>query len=70
MQFSISDPQQVLPLAKIALKADALGYPECRDGTPLDLLDGLPGSFAGSPVFPAGLIEVRDKSVGLKGHRM
>jgi hypothetical protein len=42
INFSIAEPQQVLPLAKIALKADALGYPECRDGTPLDCLPDFP----------------------------
>ena len=39
----------VLPLAKIALEAHALGYPEARDDAPLDLLAGLFGSFARSP---------------------
>ena len=29
-----------------------------RDDTPLDLLAGLSGSFARSPIFPPGLIEV------------
>jgi hypothetical protein len=56
-----ADPEQVLPLAKIALKAHALGNQEACDDTPLNLLSGLSGSFAGSPVFPSGLIEVRNK---------
>jgi len=38
---SISDPQEVLPLAKLALEAHALGDLECRDHAPLDLLAGL-----------------------------
>ena len=31
---SIFDPQQLLPLAKFALKAHSLGYLECLDDTP------------------------------------
>jgi hypothetical protein len=50
-------------LQKFALKAHALGNPEGSDDIPLDLLAGLPGSFAGSSAFPSSLIEVRDKSV-------
>jgi hypothetical protein len=38
----------VLPLAKIALKAHALGDLEARDDSPLDLLAGLSGCFAGA----------------------
>ena len=67
---SISDPQQVLPLAKVALEAHALGNLEARDDAPLDLLAGLSGRFARSPIFPPGLIEVRDKSVALDGRRL
>jgi hypothetical protein len=40
----IADPQEVLPLAKFALKGHALGDPECDDA-PLDLLAGLSGQF-------------------------
>ena len=39
-KFSITDPQQVLPLAKFALEAHALGKPEARDDAPLDFLAG------------------------------
>ena len=48
----------VLPLAKFALKAHALGDPEACDDAPLDSLAGLPGSLARSSVFPSRLIEV------------
>ena len=66
----MSNPQEVLPLAKIALKAHALGNLERRDHAPFDLLAGLSGSFAGPPIFPSGLIEVRNKSVALDGCRL
>jgi hypothetical protein len=49
LQFSIANPQQIFPLAKVALEANALGNLKRRDNAPLDLLAGLPGSFAGSP---------------------
>jgi hypothetical protein len=55
---------------QVALNAHALGDLECRDDTPLDLLVGLSGSFARSPIRPAGLIEVRNKSVALDGCRL
>jgi hypothetical protein len=42
---SISDPQQVLPLAKFALKAHAFCNLEARDDTSLDLLARLSGSL-------------------------
>ena len=58
LQFAIANPQQVFPLAKLSLKAHALGDLEARDDTPLDLLAGLSGSFPRSSVLPAGLIEV------------
>jgi hypothetical protein len=62
-----SQPQKVFPLAKFAVEARALGDLECRDDAPVDLLAGLSGSFARSPVSPPGLIEVRNKSVPLDG---
>ena len=34
----ITDPQQVLPLAKFAFEAHALGNPEARDNAPLNFL--------------------------------
>ena len=43
---SISDPQQMLPLAKFALKANSFGYPEGRDHAPFDLLASLACAFA------------------------
>ena len=52
---SISDSHQVLPLAKLALKAHACRNPETRDDAPLDLLARLSGSFAGSPILPSRL---------------
>jgi hypothetical protein len=42
---SISNTREALPVAKFALKANALGNLECRDDAPLDLLAGFPGSF-------------------------
>jgi CDGSH-type Zn-finger protein len=41
-KFSIADSEQVLPLAKFALEAHALGNPDGRDDTPLDLLTAFP----------------------------
>ena len=69
-RLSYSNPKQVLPLAKFALEAHALGDLKRRDDTPLDLLAGLPGCFAGPPVFPPGLIKVRNKSIALDGCRL
>jgi hypothetical protein len=37
-QFSLADAQQVLPLAKVGLEADALGDLKRRDDAPLDLI--------------------------------
>jgi hypothetical protein len=37
---SISDPQQILPLAKVALEPHALGDPKRRDDASLDFLAG------------------------------
>ena len=37
----LADPQQVLPVAKFSLKAQALGDPETCDDAPFDLLAGL-----------------------------
>ena len=62
----MSNPQEVLPLSKVALEAHALGGLKCRDDTPLDLLAGLSGSFACSPVLPSRLIEVRNKSFAIE----
>ena len=44
----------MLPLAKFALEPDTLGYQECRNDAPLDLLAGFPSSFARSTVVQAG----------------
>jgi hypothetical protein len=41
-------------LPKLTLEAHALGDLKARDDAPLDLLAGLSGSFARSPVFAAG----------------
>ena len=58
---SISNPQHVLPLPEFALEAHAFS------DLPLDLLAGLCGGFARSPILPAGLIKVGNKSVALTG---
>jgi hypothetical protein len=41
----IVNSQQVLPLAKVAVEAHALGDPKRRDDASLDLLAALSGSF-------------------------
>jgi hypothetical protein len=40
------------------------------ESPPLDLLAGLSGSFARSPILPAGLIEMGHKSIALDGCRL
>ena len=57
-------------MTKFALKSHALRNLEARDNASLDLLAGLSGGFARSPVLPSGLIEVRNKSVALDGCRL
>jgi hypothetical protein len=64
---SISDPQQVLPLAKVALKAYALGHLKRRDDAPLDLLAGFSGALASRAVFPARPVEMSREVVVLAG---
>ena len=46
LQFSISNSQQVLPLAKFAFEPHALGDLKRRDDATLDLLAGLSGALA------------------------
>jgi hypothetical protein len=46
MIVSISDPQQMLPLPKVAAEAHALRFSKRRDDTPLDLLAALSSVFA------------------------
>jgi hypothetical protein len=48
---SIVNPQQVFPLARIALEAHAFGNLKGRDEAPLDLLAALSGPIASHPVF-------------------
>ena len=67
---SIFNPEQVLPLSKLALKAHTLRDPEARDDAPFDLLAGLASRFTATPVFPARLIEVGNKPVALDGCRL
>ena len=55
-QFSVPNPQQVLPLPYIALEAHTFGNLKRRDHAPLDLLPRLPASFACSTRLAAGLI--------------
>ena len=45
-QISISNPQQFLPLSKVALEPDALGDLERRDQTSFDLLATFSGMIA------------------------
>ena len=45
-KISISNPQQFLPLAKLALEPDALGDLERRDQTSFDLLAAFAGVIA------------------------
>src|SRR4029077_73402 len=51
-KFSITDPQEVLPLSKVALEAHACDNPEARDDAPLNFLAGLASGFACSPTRP------------------
>jgi hypothetical protein len=55
---SISDAQQVFPFAKVAPEAHAFRDLECRDHTPFDLLAGLSGSFASSPMLVSSFSRV------------
>jgi hypothetical protein len=66
-QFSIANPQQVFPLAIVALKAHAFGNPKGRDQTALDLLATLSGMLAIGPVFPARPVEMSRELVMLAG---
>jgi hypothetical protein len=45
-QFSIANPRQVLPLAKFAFEAHALGNLKRRSDAALDLLPALSGALA------------------------
>ena len=65
LQFSIANPQQVFPLAKVALEANAFGDLKARYDASLNPLARLTGGFARSTISPAGLIEVSDKPVPL-----
>jgi hypothetical protein len=68
LQFSITNTQQVFPLAEIALEAHALGDLKRRDDSSLDLLAGLSGSLAYSPILPPGLMRWetnRSRSTGV-----
>ena len=41
-KFSVANPQQMLPLAKVTLEAHAFGNLKSRDQASLDLLSTLP----------------------------
>jgi hypothetical protein len=56
------NPQQVLPLAKLALKTEALRDLESRDDAALDLLASLAGELASAPVVFARSINVSCES--------
>ena len=45
------------------MKPNALGNPERKNDTSLDLLTGLPGGFADLPIFSAGSIEMSCLSI-------
>jgi hypothetical protein len=60
-----ANPQQVLPLAKVALESHALGNLKRRDDAALDLLSGLSGAFASQSVLPARTVQVSRKLVVL-----
>ena len=63
--FSNSDPQNVLPLAKLALEA-ALRNLERRDDAALDLLAGLACAFAHRPILSTRLV-VGNEPIALSG---
>jgi hypothetical protein len=54
----------VFPLAKLALEAHALRNLEARDHASLDLLAGLSGGFARSPVRPPPWTDKGEKQNG------
>jgi hypothetical protein len=66
-QFSISNPQKFLPLAKIAFESRTLGNLESRDHTAFDWLAAFSGTFADGAVFPARAVEVIPELVVLVG---
>jgi hypothetical protein len=55
----------MLPSAKVALEAAALGDLKCRNQAALDCLAALSGTFADQPVFPARAVEVSREIVVL-----
>ena len=58
----------MLPLAKFALEAHALGNPEAGDYASLDFLaGGLPALFAGFTDTPFGTDKAGDKSFAFDG---
>ena len=46
-RFSIANPQQVLPLAKVTFETHAFGNLKCRDEATLDLLVRFAEAIAG-----------------------
>jgi hypothetical protein len=57
------NPQEFLPLTKVALETHACRNPETRDDAPLNLLPGFSGSLARSPILSSGWIEMRSKPI-------
>jgi hypothetical protein len=66
-QFSISNPQKFLPLAKVAFESQTLGNLESRDHTAFDEFAALFGTFADGAVFPRKAVEVIPELVVLVG---
>jgi hypothetical protein len=64
-QLSISDPQQLLPLPKVAFEAHAFGNLESRDDASLDLLPAFSRSITSGPVFLPRTVEVSREFVML-----
>jgi hypothetical protein len=62
---SFSNLEQVLPLVKVAAEPQFLRDLEARNYAAFDTLTGLPGRLGCSPIFSAGLIEVRGEAVPL-----
>ena len=68
--MKIANSQQLLTLAKLALKPMLSATRNVEIEAAFDLLAGLPGSFARPPILPPGLIEMRNESVAFDGCRL
>ena len=63
LEASVSNSEQMLPLVKVAAEPQTLRDLEGRNDAALDALSGLPGRLGCSPIFSAGLVEVRSEAI-------